>query len=218
MKNRHIVITSKQVESIRLMGKMLNGPEEIFRSCGGRMRMSEAIKHGISRYSLYALKDKGVIEQISRGVYRLVELPPLSNPDLATVGLRFPNAVVCLVSALAYHELTTQIPHSISVAVPRLSRQPFLDYPPLSVHRFSSQAFGTGIEEHLIDGVSIRIYNPEKTLADCFKFRNKIGMDVVLEALKLYKARKQFDLGALLKYAKACRVEKVMQPYLEANL
>jgi len=180
--------------------------------------MSEAIKCGISRYMLYALRDKGVIEQVSRGVYRLVELPPISNPDLVTVGLRFPNAVICLVSALAYHEITTQIPHSVSVAVPRKSRQPSLDYPPLSVHRFSALAFRAGIEEHQIDGVSVKIYSPEKTLADCFKFRNKIGMDVVLEALKLYKARKQFNLEALLKYAKVCRVEKVMHPYLEASI
>lgn len=197
---------------------MQKKPEDIFRSCGGHLRMSEAVERGISRYMLYDLRDKGVIEQVSRGVYRLAELPPISNPDLGTVGLRFPNVVVCLVSALAFHEITTQIPHSVSVAVPRKSRQPFLDYPPLSVHRFSDLAFRAGIEEHKIDGVPVKIYSPEKTLADCFKFRNKIGMDVVLEALKLCKARKQFNLEALLKYAKVCRVEKVMRPYLEASI
>jgi predicted transcriptional regulator of viral defense system len=132
-----------------------------------------------------------------------------------TVGLRFPNAVICLVSALAYHDITTQIPHNISLAVPRGSRLPSLDHPPLLVHRFSDQAYRAGIEEHQIDGVSVKIYSPEKTLADCFKFRNKIGMDVVLEALKLYKARNTFNLVALLNYAKICRVEKVMRPYLE---
>jgi predicted transcriptional regulator of viral defense system len=197
---------------------MQKNPEEIFRACGGQLRMSEAIERGISRYMLYMLRDKGVIEQVSRGVYRLADLPPISNPDLVTVGLRFPNAVICLVSALAYHEITTQIPHTVSVAVPRESRQPSLDYPPLSVHRFSEQAFRSGIEEHQIDGVPVKIYSLEKTLADCFKFRNKIGMDVVLEALKLYKSRKQFNLDDLLKYAKICRVEKVMYPYLEASL
>ncbi len=197
---------------------MKKKPEDIFQSCGGQLRMSEAIERGISRYMLYTLRDKGVIEQVSRGVYRLANLPPISNPDLVTVGLRFPNAVICLVSALAYHEITTQVPHSVSVAVPRESRQPSLDYPPLSVHRFSDLAFRSGIEEHQIDGVSVKIYSLEKTLADCFKFRNKIGMDVVLEALKLYKARKQFNIEALFKYAKICRVEKVMYPYLEASL
>jgi predicted transcriptional regulator of viral defense system len=204
--------------TICLGTKMLKNPEDIFRSCGGQLRMSEAIERGISRYMLYRLRDKGVIEQVSRGVYRLADLPPIGNPDLVTVGLRFPNAVICLVSALAYHEITTQVPHSVSVAVPRESRQPSLDYPPLNVHRFSNLAFRSGIEEHQIDGVPVKIYSPEKTLADCFKFRNKIGMDVVLEALKLYKSRKQFDLDDLLKYAKICRVEKVMYPYLEASL
>jgi len=193
-------------------------PEDIFRSSGGQLRMSEALERGISRYMLYALRDRGVIEQVSRGVYRLADLPPFSNPDLATVGLRFPNAVICLISALAYHDITTQIPHSVSVAVPRESRIPSLDYPPLNVHRFSDSAYRAGIEEHQIDDIAIKIYSPEKTLADCFKFRNKIGMDIVLEALKLYKVRKQFNLQALLKYGKVCRVERVMLPYLEANL
>ncbi|MCP4079535.1 MAG: transcriptional regulator [Planctomycetaceae bacterium] len=197
------------------MGKQ---PEEIFRSCGGQLRMSEAIKHGITRYMLYSLRDKGVIEQVSRGVYRLVELPPISNPDLVTVSLRFPRAVICLISALAYHDITTQVPHNVSVAVPRDSRLPSLDYPPILAHKFSEQAYQSGIEEHQIDGVSVKVYSPEKTLADCFKFRNKIGMDVVLEAFKLYKSQKKFNLSELLKQAKICRVEKVMRPYLEATL
>jgi len=192
--------------------------KDIFLACGGQMRMSEAVKRGISRYMLYALRDKGAIEQISRGVYRLSELSAVSNPDLVTIGVRFPNAVICLISALAYHEITTQIPHSVSVAVSRKSRRPFLDYPPLSVHRFSGLSFHAGIEEHQIDGTTIKIYSSEKTLADCFKFRNKLGMDVVLEALKLYKARKQFNIEALIRYAKICRVENVMRPYLEASI
>jgi len=197
------------------MGKQ---PEEIFRSCGGQLRMSEAIERGITRYMLYSLRDKGVIEQVSRGVYRLVELPPISNPDLVTVSLRFPRAVICLISALAYHDITTQVPHNVSVAIPRDSRLPSLDYPQILAHKFSEQAYQSGIEEHQIDGVRVKVYSPEKTLADCFKFRNKIGMDVVLEAFKLYKSRKKFNLSELLKQAKICRVEKVMRPYLEAIL
>ncbi len=189
---------------------------EVFRASGGQLRMSEAIEHGISRYMLYTLRDTEVIEQVSRGVYRLTELPPMSNPDLVTVGLRFPNAVICLISALAFHNITTQIPRWIYVAVPKNGRPPSLSHPPLSVHKFSKQAFEAGIEEHLIDGVSVKVYSVEKTLADCFKFRNKIGMDVVLEALKM--ARKQLDLSLLISYAKTCRVEKVMYPYLEAIL
>ncbi len=197
---------------------MKEQPEEIFRKHGGQLRMSEAIENGITRYMLYSLRDKGVIEQVSRGIYRLVELPPISNPDLVTVSLRFPNAVICLVSALAYHEITTQIPHVVSVAVPRDSRMPSLDHPPIQAHRFSNETYQSGIEEHLIDGVPVKVYSPEKSLVDCFKFRNKIGIDVVLEALKLYKTRKKFFLRKLLKYAKICRVENVMRPYLEAML
>ncbi len=192
--------------------------EDVFKAAGGQLRMSQAIKQGISRYMLYKLRDDGVIEQVSRGVYRLANLPPLGNPDLVTVGLRFPNAIICLMSALSFHEMTTQIPHSVFVAVSRDSRPPKLDFPPLSVHRFSDQAFSEGFEEHEIDGVFVKIYNPEKTLADCFKFRNQIGMDVVLEALKLYKKRNKTDFLAVLKYAKICRVENVIRPYLEASL
>ena len=198
--------------------KMKRHSIEIFRKRGGQLRMSEAIAHGITRYMLYSLRDKGVIEQVSRGIYRLAELPPISDPDLVTVSLRFPDTVICLISALAYHDITTQIPHAVSVAVARNSRTPSLDYPPIQAHRFSNKAYGSGIETHLIDGVPVKIYCPEKTLADCFKFRNKIGMDVALEALKLYKERKKFNPIELLDYAKICRVAMVMRPYLEATV
>ena len=193
-------------------------PVSIFRKCGGQLRMSEAIERGITRYMLYSLRDKGIVEQISRGVYRLVELPPVSNPDLVIVALRYPNAVVCLISALSFHEITTQIPHEVSIAIPRNSRPPSLEYPPLLVHRLTEQAYQAGIEGHQIDGVAVKVYSPEKTLADCFKFRNKIGMDVVLEALKLYKGRKGSDYKKILEYAKICRVDKIARPYLEASI
>ena len=197
---------------------MKDPPIAIFRKNGGQLRMSEAIAHGITRYMLYSLRDKGIIEQVSRGFYRLVELPPISNPDLVTVSLRFPNAVICLISALSYHNITTQIPHVVSVAVPRDSRIPSLDYPPVQAHRFSNDAYNSGIENHSIDGIPVKIYTSEKTLADCFKFRNKIGMDVVIEALKLYRSRQQFNLEKLLTYAEVCRVKNIMTPYLEAMI
>jgi predicted transcriptional regulator of viral defense system len=198
--------------------QMKENPEDIFRSCGGQLRMSEAVKYGISRYMLYSLLKKGVVEKISRGVFRLVDMPPMSNPDLVTVSLRIPYAVICLASALAFHNLTNQIPHRVFVAIPRKCRVPSLDYPPLSVHKFSSQTYTAGIEEHEIDGVTVRIYSPEKTLADCFKFRNKIGMDIVLEALKFYRTRNRFNQKDLLFFAGICRVEKVMFPYLEFSV
>ncbi len=195
---------------------MRERPDEIFRKHGGQLRMSEALREGISRYMLYSLRDKGVIERVSRGIYRLVDLPPISNPDLVTVSLRFPKAVICLVSALAFHDITTQVPHVVYVAVPRGARRPSLDFPPIQAHKFSNEAYKAGIEEHVIDGVAVKVYCPEKTLADCFKFRNKIGVDVVLEALKLYGKRKDQDLQKVIDYARICRVERVMMPYLEA--
>lgn len=180
--------------------------------------MSEAIAHGITRYMLYSLRDKGIVEQVSRGIYRLVEMPPVSNPDLVTVGLRFPNAVICLISALSYHNITTQIPHAVSVAVPRDSRIPSLDYPPIQAHRFSNEAYNSGIENHAIYGVPIKIYNPEKTLADCFKFRNKVGLDTVIEAIRFYRERRKLKVDDLMRYATVCRVNKIIRPYLEAIL
>lgn len=185
---------------------------------GGAVRTVQAVRAGIHPRTLYELRDAGDLEQVSRGVFRLSEQEPLSNPDLVTVALRVPRAVVCLVSALSFHGITTQIPHSVAIALEPGSESPRIDYPPVTVHRFSGAALTAGIEEHKIDGVRVRFYSPEKTLADCFKYRNKIGMDVVLEALSLYKTRKKLKLSELLEYARACRVEKIMKPYLEAML
>ena len=189
--------------------------EEIFRLHGGQLRMNEAIAYGITRYMLYSLRDKGIINQISRGVYRLTELAPLSNYDLTTVSSRVPNAVICLISALSYHGITTQIPRNVSFAVPRESRLPSLNYPPIQAHRFSKQAYQSGIEEHQVDGIVVKIYSMEKTIVDCFKFRNKIGMDVILEAIKLYRSQQKLKWNDIIKYARICRVEQVMKPYLE---
>ncbi len=180
--------------------------------------MSQAIKLGINRYTLYSLRDRGIIEQVSRGVYRLASLPDISNPDLVTVALRTPNAVICLVSALAYHNLTTQIPHSVFIALPHTVRAPRIDFPPISVHKFSDLAYKSGVEEHLIDGVLVNIYDKEKTLVDCFKFRNKLGLDIFLEALKLYTSQKNTNFTAIMHYAELCRVDRGIQPYLEALL
>ncbi len=193
-------------------------PEKIFLKNDGQLSMSEAIKNGISRYTLYKMRDNGLINQVSRGIYRLATLPAISQPDLVTVALRFPKSVICLTSALSYHEITTQIPHEVSVAVSRESRMPSLENPPIHAYKFSEASFKAGIEKHQIDGATVQIYSAEKTLADCFKYRNKLGMDMVLEALKLYRDQKKVNINALMKYAKVCRVENIMRPYLEAAL
>ena len=164
------------------------------------------------------MRDSGTLEMISRGVYRLSDSPPLSNPDLVTVATRIPGGVICLISALSYHEITTQIPHEIHVALPRGAEEPRLDYPPIKTYRLTGEAFTTGVETHDIDSVSVRIYSPEKTLADCFKFRNKVGLDTVIEAIRFYRERKSINVEDLLHYATICRVNKIMRPYLEAIL
>ena len=185
---------------------------------GGIIRTAEALRVGIHPSVFYKLRDRGILEQMSRGTYRLAEQKPLTSVDLVTVATRIPRAVVCLISALAFHGITTQIPHAVSIALEKGAESPRMDYPPVSVHRFSGQSLTAGVEEHLIDGVAVRVYSKEKTLADCFKFRNKVGMDVVLEALKLYKGQGVFDVGELLECARICRVERTMKPYLEAML
>lgn len=201
-----------------MSGSSHTSPEAVFRAHGGQMRMSEALAAGLNRYQLYRLRDAGVIEPISRGLYRLTELPPNSEPDLVAVASRYPKAVLCLVSALAWHGITTQIPHRVHLAVNRRARLPDLDYPPVQGYRFAELAFEAGITKVIVDNMPLRVYNPEKTLADCFKFRHKLGQDVALEALQLYKARCKVKPADILHYAAICRVENVIRPYLEAGL
>jgi predicted transcriptional regulator of viral defense system len=189
---------------------------ELIRQHGGALRMSEALRLGINRKALYAMRDAGVIEPVSRGLYRLASLDPLAHPDLVTVATRVPQGVLCLISALSFHDLTTQVPHTIDMALERGTRKPRLDYPPTRFYWFSGPAFGEGIETHELDGAPVRIYDPEKTLVDSFRYRNQIGMDVVLEAMKLWRERRRKKLDALLKYARMRHVERAMRPYLEA--
>lgn len=191
---------------------------ELIRSLGGTLSVAEATKNGVHPRDLYALRDKGDLITLTRGIYRLSEMGEASNPDLVTIASRAPRAVVCLVSALYFHNLTTKIPTSTSIAVLYGDTIPRIDYPPVKVHRFREPLYGSGVTEEAIDGIKVKVYDPEKTLADCFKFRNKLGMEVVLEALKLYWERQKPDIGKILEYAKICRVEKVMTPYLEAKL
>jgi predicted transcriptional regulator of viral defense system len=194
-------------------------PREValLRKHSGGVRMSEALRMGINRRTLYAMRDAGVVEPVSRGVYRLSSLEPLAHPDLVTVARRVPNGVVCLISALSFHELTSQVPHVLDVALERGSAKPRLEYPPTQFFWFSGPAFHQGIETRTLDGVSVRIYDPEKTLADCFRYRNQLGMDVVLEALRLWRERRRKKkLDVLLKHARMRHVERAMRPYLEA--
>ena len=191
---------------------------DLFKEHSGMLRTSEALRLGIYPRTLYALRDAGALERLSRGLYRLAELPAFSSPDLAIIAFKIPQAVICLVSALAFHELTTQVPHVVDIALPRGARRPRLDHPPLGVFWFSGPAWSEGIETQQIDQMSVHIYCPEKCVADGFKFRRKIGLDIAIEALKLYRQSPRFDVSKLLHYARICRVGSVMKPYLEALL
>jgi len=210
----YFYLTSMTMETREPVQKAIN----LFRQHGGILRTAEALRLGIHPRTLYAMRDSGVLQQLSRGLYRLAGLPPLSDPDLVTVALKVPQAVICLISALGFHELTTQIPHAVDIALPSGAERPRLDYPPLRIFWFSGLAWSEGVETHLIDDIPVRIYGPEKSVADSFKFRRKMGLDVALEALKLYRQHRGFDVSKLLHYARICRVEKVMKPYLEALL
>jgi predicted transcriptional regulator of viral defense system len=189
---------------------------EAFRANGGILRTKQALELGIHPRTLYRLRDDGILETVSRGVYRLVDLPDLTHPDLVTVAVRVPRAVICLVSALAFHDATTEVPHEVQIALPRGTKTPQLDHPPLRVFRFSGPALTEGVETVRLDGVDVRIYVLAKTVVDAFRFRNKLGVDVAVEALSLAVNRHGVKPAELLRYARACRVESVMLPYLEA--
>ncbi len=198
--------------------KTFTAAEKIFRENNGILRTGEAKKLGINEPILIQMCDEGLLVRESRGLYRLADLPPLSKPDLVQIASRVPNSIVCLISALSYYQLTTQIPYKVYIALPRETKAPRIDYPPLDIIYLSQKPYLAGVEEHILDGVSVRIYSREKTIADCFKFRDKIGLDIALEALKDYLRHPNRNIGEILDYARINRVEKIIRPYLQAVL
>lgn len=192
--------------------------KDIFKKHHGQLRMSEALAEGMSLRSFYSLRDRNIIKPIARGVYRLANLPLLSNPDFVMVALRFPRAIICLVSALDFYGLTTQIPKEVEVAIPAGYRLTTPSYPRIKSYQFSLSSYNAGIDIHNIDGAPVKIFSIEKTIADCFKFRERIGIDIIMESIRLYKARKQINVEKLLEYGRLCRVDKIMKPYFEAIL
>lgn len=190
----------------------------IFKQKGGVLNTSEILRAGIHPSTLYSLVKNGKLERITRGAYRLPDSPPLPNPDLILVSKRIPKGVICLLSALSFHDITTHIPHEIHIALSFGAEEPRLEYPPIRTFRFSNKSFSEGIQTHRIDRAKIKVYSPEKTLADCFKFRNTIGLDTAIEALKLYRDRRNIKIDEIMHFARICRVTKIMRPYLEALL
>lgn len=182
----------------------------------GLLRPRDVEACGFSRMTLSTLTRQGKLTRLSRGLYALPERAASEHATLAEVASKHPNALVCLLSALQFHGLTTQSPFEVWVAIANKARAPKMDYPPLRIVRFSGDALTAGVEEHHVDGVTVRVTSVAKTVADCFKYRNKIGLDVALEALREAWSAKRVKMDDLWQYAQVCRVANVMRPYLES--
>lgn len=184
----------------------------------GLVRASDVEELGLSRNYLYTLCRDGILQKIARGLYALPNAMDTEHIDIVEIAKRVPRAVVCLVSALNFHEITTQLPHKIWIAVPRGSWQPKVEYPPINLSYMSGDAYTFGIENHVIENVDVKVYSPAKTVADCFKFRNKVGLDVAIEALRETWRYRKATVDELLQAARICKVERVMRPYMEATV
>jgi len=180
------------------------------------LRPRDLAAHHIPRSYLTRLVAAGALVRVGRGLYLLPDAQFTENHSLAEASKRVPNGVVCLLSALRFHELTTQNPFQVWLAIENKAWQPQAGDLPFRYVYFSGDAFRLGIDQHLIEGVSVKIYNPAKTICDCFKYRRKIGVDVAIEALRDGLRQRKVTVGDLWRYAKVCRVQRVMQPYLEA--
>ena len=172
--------------------------------------------HGFPRGQLYHLLEKGLVERQARGIYVASKHPHTAEHTLAQVAKRIPGGVLCLLTALRYHEMTTQAPAEVWIALPEKARKPKLDYPRLRVTRFSGAALTEGIETHRLENVDVHVYSAAKTVADCFKYRHKVGIDVAVEALRDFSRRHRGGATELARFARVCRVTRVMQPYLDA--
>lgn len=182
----------------------------------GQLRARELEAIGTPRVVLTRLTAAGQLEKVGRGLYRLPDAEVSEFESLGTIATQVPQAVFCLLTALQFHELTTQLPRQLWIAMPRGSHRPRLDYPPVKMVQFTGDAYSAGIEEVTRDGVRLRVYSAAKTVVDCFKHRNKIGLDVALEALKDARAHGKASSDEIWRFAKIDRVANVMRPYLES--
>jgi predicted transcriptional regulator of viral defense system len=182
----------------------------------GGVAARDLAEAGIHRQVLSRLVAEGKLERIARGLYRLPDQPFTEHHALSIVGAAVPHGVVCLISALQFHRIGAQLPYKVWIAIDRRARNPALKYPPLHVVRYTGEALTAGVETHRIESQSVRVYNVAKTIADCFKYRNKIGLEVALEALREAWRARRFTMEELDRYAAICRVQRVMRPYLEA--
>jgi len=182
----------------------------------GVLHTRDLNNYGIQREYLSRLCKQGRLIRVGRGRYVLPDMEISENYNLALVAKAIPGAVISLLSALRFHDIGTQSPFQVWIAIQNRAASPRIDNPTVRIFRFSGEAFSEGIEEHHIDGVNVKVYNPAKTVADCFKYRNKIGLDVAIEALRDGWQQKKFSMDELWKYSKICRVSNVIKPYLES--
>ena len=188
---------------------------DFFQQHNGVVRFSSILKAGFHPDMLHDLQQEGKVEKIARGLYRMSQYPFNSYPDLILASLQAPRGIICLLSALAFHETTNEIPRFVDIAIPAGTRANKIAYPPVRFYHFSPKAWELGIEQHQFDRHRIRVYCLAKTLADCFKFRNKIGTNIATEALKSAVSEKNINPQEIMAYAKICRVDKIMKPLLE---
>jgi len=182
----------------------------------GIIRPRDLNERGLPTVALTRLVRQGLLQRVGRGLYAIPDRPVSEHNALAEVARKHPQAIVCLLSALRFHDLTTQSPFEVWLAIPNKARSPKMDYPPLRIVRFSGAALTRGVEDHVIDGVPVRVTSVARTVADCFKFRNKIGLDVALEALQEAWRAKRVSMDELWRYATLCRVANVIRPYMES--
>lgn len=180
------------------------------------LRARDLAAHGLPTVTLSRLVAAGKLRRVARGVYSLPQGAISAHRSLAEVAIRVPRGVICLLSALRVHEIGTQAPFQVWLAIPQAMPAPRMQTPALRVVRMSGAALSEGVEQHDVDGVKVPVFNAAKTVADCFKYRNKIGLDVALEALREAWRGRRFTMDELDRYAAICRVQRVMQPYLEA--
>ena len=182
----------------------------------GLIRPRDLNERGLPSVALTRLVRQGLLTRVGRGLYAIPGRSVSEHGSLAEIAHKHPQAIVCLLSALRFHDLTTQSPFEIWLAIPNKARAPKMDYPPLRIVRFSGSLLSDGIEEHRVDGVRVRVTSVARTVVDCFKFRNKIGLDVAMESLQEAWRAKRVSMDELWRYATLCRVTNVMRPYMES--
>ena len=191
---------------------------KVFKKHKGFARTKDILAAGIHTRIIKRVREKEQVVQVKRGLYRLADIPLISNQGFVDLARAVPGGIICLLSALSYYELTTFNPSVIAMAICRGSRKPKINYPPVEFYHFSKKQFEAGINKIKVKGHEIRIYNREKTICDCFRYRNKLGLDIAKEGLSEYLKRKDRDLEKLLEYAEICRIKPLLQTWLNAMI